>query len=240
MDWKILFVLSVLLCFNCGFVFAESGTYGLAGFAWRRGSREHRLEVFEKQFKPIISAFGLEADVDGLEQCIREAEEGRTPTGSDCFNTIQTRVDYGFPRGDLAQPDFHIVRDGRTLNTRGTYLQLGDTVSFTPPKDTTPDQPVCGKDWITRGANLDTPPIILLDFSEYSTLRYKLEGKYNARYPCGDGRCNTVPVFSTQESAFPTALVTYPGEGDRQAFVMPLAGGKKNGSAGLLQCELYL
>jgi len=180
------------------------------------GNQLGKQKIFEEHVKPINEIFEMNADLSDLEYT---ASTGYT--GEFSANIMATKISTSTPANGVR---YEIIRDGEIVNSQSTTIQQGDTIRLSPEIE-------IGSDWIVEGASVDSPPITVLGHQEYNTLRGRLLGEFNRKYPNSNWYrvSSDYPPFSTETTEFNETGLFYLADNGYPAYLIPIQGGKKAG-----------
>ena len=181
-----------------------------------RGAYKQEVQkIIDNQLKPIIETFELPVSLQPFE------DRKNDTLSINYFRALS---------GSGPVPDYTIERNGKKLNEVSDTVQLGDTVSFSPPQ--TNSIPVTG-DWVNPGGSLQDPPIKTVTQTRMIEIRTAVEAKFNSRYPFAyrqGARSNiSVPKFSAKKTRFDTSTGKYIADNGDPAYIVPAGNGKKFG-----------
>jgi len=225
-----------------GIDFAIDTGFSLACFStetFHNSKSPVKRAIFENQMKPINEAFHLNADLSGLKKVANMdtyANTGYTGWGTYIFGA---KISISMPRNGVK---YEIIRNGKTVSSQSTTIQQGDIIRFKPEINVGNDW--ITQDWIIEGANIDSPPITMLNRDTFEDLYNTLGIKFEQKYPVSnrgralgyvnafsnsDGKNVSVPKFSTQTTEFKETGNYYIADNGYPAYLVPSIGGQKAG-----------
>ena len=205
---------------------------------------DERKAIIENQIKPISDSFDLDIHMPTINCFALDPKWGG-------YIWIRTKLPLTVPETSLSELDYSIIRNGVQIEKRTDFVRPGDTIQFRGKAADEPTLPNHGYDWITAGSNIDTPPVHIVDKTEFKRLYDGLSELFNARYPCNFsvnsyysgwpfndlehyftnyGYCKEpIPVFKVEKTSFDDKANHYPGPMGYEAYVIPIINGAKIG-----------
>ena len=213
-----LVLIGLILIASLGFAIDTEFSLACLGSGF---DKQQKTSVLENQIVPINEAFGLNADLTELETTAKSTET----FGTWAPNIFATKISTSMPANGIK---YEIIRDGETVNSQSTTIQQGDTIRLKPGVD-------IGNDWIAEGGSVDTPPITILEYTEYANLKQTLMSKFNQKYPYSNWyniyrlETGNVEYFSTETTEFNETGNYYIADNGYPAYLVPAFNGKKAG-----------